>query len=152
MATRPPDRQTQVKQIFTGVAADFARNAPLLVAAVLLVGTNFADKFGGPIELAMTTSLLAIGAGAMIYAFVLWAITVRSTRWVIVVCLLASLFPGVIAGSVALLGLKLDSLGSGIGIPWRLAMVSAAMIAIAVAATALTQRHYRQLEWGRFLP
>ena len=152
MATRPPDRQTQVKQIFTGVAADFARNAPLLVAVVLLVCTNFADKFGGPIELAMTTSLLAIGAVAMIYAFVLWVITVRSTRWVIVVCLLASLFPAVIAGSVASLGPKLDSQGSGIGIPWRLAMVSAAMIAIAVAATALTQRHYRQLEWGRFLP
>ncbi len=153
MATRPPNRQTQVNQIFTGVAADFARNTPMLAAVVLLVGNNFAEKFGSSIALTITVLLLVIGAVAMIYAFTLWVITVRSTRWAIVSCLLASLFlPAIGGGSVSFLVLKSDLLGAGGGLAAGLGLASAAMIATGIAATVLTLRYYQKLEWGSYLP
>lgn len=91
MITRPPSRHSQIRKIFLGVATDFARAGPLLLAVVFVIGSGVVDQFGSAVETALVTCLLAAGFGGMSYALTLAALTVRSPLWIIVTCFSRSL-------------------------------------------------------------
>jgi len=151
MMTRPPNRRSQIRQIFVGVAKDFARTGPFLVAAVLLIGSSIAGEFSGRLESTLLTVLMAIGVLAVFYPVTLWMLTLRSVFW--------SGVTGVIALSVSgffmivviaiddgkILSVFRDNPSLG------LVSFSALLMAIGVAAAAFMWRFYLRLEWGRYL-
>ena len=151
MITRPPSRRSQIKQIFVGIASDFARTVPLLLAAAFLIGSRVVDEFGSAVETGFVIFLLTMGLVGMSYALTLVAITIRSTRWIIVTGFFvfsSSIFFG---GSIAYIAGASSSwlLESGLFI--ICSVLGVMMLMAAVAATILMWRRYHKIEWGSFL-
>ena len=151
MIVRPPSRQSQVKQIFKGVAADFARAIPLQLAVAFLLGSSLSDRFGSVFEAVIATLLVTAGAVGVCYALTLVALTVRSTRWVI-----ASFFIGfslvLLFNSPIIFDQTADRPTALNVEPFIVfAMLSAVSFTIAIGATVFMWRRYQKIEWGSFL-
>ena len=153
MITRPPNRESQIKQIFLGVAADFARVGPLLFGAAicLVMRSSVADELGGVAEAGLTTVLFTAGVVAVSYALTLAVITVRSTRWVIASCFLAVIIWGLFSGMAVYFGHANESLILDADPLIACSTLSLVLMAVAVGVTILMWRRYNKIEWGSFL-
>lgn len=151
MITRPPCRKSQIKQVFIDIAADFARAVPLLLAAVFVMSSRVADRFGSAAEAGVATFLLAAGIVGLFYALTLALITVRSVRSIIVSSIVLILTVSVGSGLISFIVIEggLETLELGMFI--ALSTLSVVMLVMAVAATMLMWRRYHRIEWGSFL-
>ena len=151
MITRPPSRRSQIKQIFVGIASDFARAVPLVLAVAFLIGCRFVDKFGSAVETGFVILLLTAGLVGMCYAMTLVAITVRSTRWIIVTGFLVFSSSILFSGSIGYFGRAGSSWAIESGMFVTCSVLGVMMLAVSVAATILMWRRYHKIEWGSFL-
>ena len=151
MITRPPSRRSQIKQLFWSVAADFARAGPVLLAAAYVIGSRFVDKFDNAAEAGIVTFLLAAGIVGMAYALTLTVITVRSTRWIIVVCILVILGSGLISGLIIFIAKESSSRVLEAGLFVILSTLGVALLGGAAATTILMWQRYHKIEWASFL-
>ncbi|MDB2687441.1 protein phosphatase 1 regulatory subunit 42 [Mariniblastus sp.] len=151
MITRPPCRRSHIKQLFWSVAADFARAIPLLAAAAYVIGSRFVDKFDSAAEAGIVTILFVAGIVGMAYALTLAVISVRSTRWIIAVCILMILGSGVFSGLVIFISKASSSWILEAGLFVILSTLGVALLGGAAATTILMWRRYQKIEWASFL-
>ena len=151
MITRPPSRQSQIKQIFVGVAADCARMIPLLLAVTFLLGNQVADKLGSSAEVFIVACLLNVGVAGAFFALALLAITIRSTRWIIAFGIVVYIAFVSFGGSVAYIAFESRSWIAKIEPLIAVIALSILLLAATAGATTIMWRRYQKIEWGNFL-